>query len=90
MASRITFLSTISPSKMKGTLKGRLIRDRGKMYDHSRFIISSVAMSKSKIRFGKSEKIGLILRVYNMKIAEATNPLLMKSDPSAGFPPKYL
>ena len=60
------------------------------LYDHSSFIISSAAMSKSKIRFWKSEKIGLILRVYNMKIAEATNPLLMKSDTSSGFPPKYL
>ena len=37
-----------------------------------------------------SEKIGYILRVYNMKIAEATNPFLMKSDPSSGFPLKYL
>ena len=90
MVSQITFVSTITPSKMKGTTKERLIRDRGKMYDHSRFIISSAAMSKSKIRFSKSEKIRLILRVYNMKIAEATNPLLMKSDPSSGFPPKYL
>ena len=35
-------------------------------------------------------EIGLFLRVYNMTIAEATNPLLMKSDPSSGFPPKYL
>ena len=60
----------------------------GKMYDHLRFIISSAAMSKSKIRFSKSEKIGSILRVYNMKIAEATNPLLMKSDPSAGVSAK--
>ena len=51
VVSRITFVSTITPSKMKGTTKGRLIRDRGKMYDHSRFIISSAAMSKSKIRF---------------------------------------
>ena len=51
VASRINFVSTISPSKMKGTTKGRLIRDRGKMYDHSRFIISSAAMSKLKIRF---------------------------------------
>ena len=50
VASRITFVSTISPSKMKGTTKERLIRDRGKMYDHSGFIISSAAMSKSKIR----------------------------------------
>ena len=61
-----------------------------KMSDHSRLVISSAAMSKSKIRFRKSEKIGLILRVYNMKIAEATNTLLMKSDPSSGFLPKYL
>ena len=90
MASRINFVSPISLSKTKGITKGRLIRDRGKMSDHSRFVISSAAMSKSKIRFGKSEKIGLNLRVYNMKIAEATNPLLMKSDPSSGFPPKYL
>ena len=90
MVSRIIFVSTISPSKMKDTTKGKFIRDRGKMYDHSRFIISSAAMSKSKISFWKSEKIRLILRVYNMKIAEATNPLLMKSDPSSGFPPKYL
>ena len=37
-----------------------------------------------------SEKIGLILRVYNMKIAEATNPFLMKFNPSSGFPLKYL
>ena len=37
-----------------------------------------------------SEKIGLILRVYNMKIAEATNPFLMKLDPSSGFSLKYL
>ena len=81
MASRIIFVSTISPSKMKDITKGRLIRDLGKMYDHSRFIISSAAMSKSKIRFCISEKIGLILRVYDMTIAEATNSLLMKSDP---------
>ena len=52
--------------------------------------MSSAAMSKSKIRFWKSEEIGLLLRVYNMKVAEATNPLLMKSDPSSGFPLKYL
>ena len=37
-----------------------------------------------------SEKIRLILRVYNMKIAEATNPFLMKFNPSSGFPLKYL
>ena len=37
-----------------------------------------------------SEKIGLILRVYNMKIAEATKPSLMKFDPESGFPLKYL
>ena len=37
-----------------------------------------------------SEKIGFILRVYNLKIAEATNPFLMKSDPSSGFPLKFL
>ena len=36
---------------MKGTTKGKLIRDRGKMYDHSRFIISRAAMSKSKVLF---------------------------------------
>ena len=36
------------------------------------------------------KKIRLILRVYDMKIAEATNPSLMKSDPPSGFPPKYL
>ena len=90
MDSRITFVTTRNPSKMKDTTKERVIHDRGKMYDHSRFIISSAAMSKSKIRFCKSKKIGLILRVYNMKIAEATNPLVMKSDPSSGFPPKYL
>ena len=32
----------------------------------------------------------LVLRVYNVKIAEAMNPLLMKSDPSLGFSPTYL
>ena len=37
-----------------------------------------------------SEKIGLILRVYNMKLAEATNPFLMKFNPSWGFLLKYL
>ena len=37
-----------------------------------------------------SEKIGLILRVYNMKIAEGTNPFLMIFNPSSGFPLKYL
>ena len=36
------------------------------------------------------EKIGLILRVYNMKIAEATYPFLMKSNPSSAFPLNYL
>ena len=36
------------------------------------------------------QKIRLILRVYNMKIAEATNSFLLKSDPSSGFPLKYL
>ena len=34
--------------------------------------------------------MGLILRVYNMKIAEATNPFVMKFNPSSGFPLKYL
>ena len=34
--------------------------------------------------------IRLILRVYNLKNAEATNPFLMKSDPSSGFQLKYL
>ena len=37
-----------------------------------------------------SEKIGLILRVYNMKIAEAANHFLMEFNPSSGFPLKYL
>ena len=37
-----------------------------------------------------SEKMGLILPVYNMKIAEATNPFLMKLNPSRGFWLKYL
>ena len=37
-----------------------------------------------------SEKIGLILRLYNMKIAEATNAFLIKIDPSLGFLLKYL
>ena len=72
MASRINFVLPISPSKTKDTTKGRLIRDRGKMWDHWRFVISSAAMSKSKIRFWKSEKIGLTLQVYNMKIAGPT------------------
>ena len=84
------FLSTISPRKMKETTKGRLIPDRGRMSDHSKFIISSAATSKLKIRFGMSKKIGLILRVYNMKIASATNPFLMKFNPSSGFLLKYL
>ena len=44
-------LLPISPSKTKDTIKGRLIRDRRKMYDHSGLIISRAAMSKSKIRF---------------------------------------
>ena len=60
------------------------------MYDHSKFIISSAATSESKIRFRMSEKVGLILRVYNMKIAEATNLFLMKFNPSSRFPLKYL
>ena len=37
--------------KNEGTTKGRLIRDRGKMQDHSKFIISTAATSKSKIGF---------------------------------------
>ena len=41
------------------------------------------------IRFFQTFRIGFRLRVYNMKIAEATNPLLMKSDPSSVFPPKF-
>ena len=90
MASRINFVSPISPRKMKETTKVRLIRDQGKIQDHSKFIIFSAATSKSKIRFRMSEKIKLILRVYNMKTAEATNCFLMKFTPSSGFPLKYL
>ena len=37
-----------------------------------------------------SEKIRLILRVYNMKIAEAKNPFLMNFNPPSGFSLKYL
>ena len=54
---------------------------------------SSYRVRRCRSRKSDSEslkKIGLILRVYNMKIAEAMNPLLMKSDPSSGFLPKYL
>ena len=37
-----------------------------------------------------SEKTESILRVYNMKIVEATNPFLMRFDPSSGFSLNYL
>ena len=47
----VTFSYSLSPRKTKGITKGRLIRDRGNMSGHSEFIISSAAMSKSKIRF---------------------------------------
>ena len=53
---------------------------------------SSYQVRRCRSRKSDSESLKnrINLRVYNMKIAEATSPLLMKSDPSAGFPPKYL
>ena len=37
--------------KNEGDNKKQMIPDRGKMWDHSKCIISSAATSKSKIRF---------------------------------------
>ena len=54
---------------------------------------SSYPVRRPRNRKSDSEclkKIALILRVYNMKIAEATNTFLMIFNPSSGFPLKYL
>ena len=75
---------------MGGKHKGNPILAKGKEYDHSKKTKSSAAMSKSKIGFRHREKFRLKFRVLIQKIAEATNPLQMISDPSSEFPPKHL
>ena len=90
MASRINFVSPISLSKTKGITKGRWIRDREKIVGPLEIRHIECGDVEVENQILKVRKNRINLRVYIMKIAEATNPLLMKSDPSSGFPPKYL
>ena len=51
---------------------------------------SSAGMSKSKIRFRSPEKFGLRLRVYNLKIADASMQFLKTLESSSRIALKYL
>ena len=90
MASRINFVLPISLRQMEGKTKGKLIRPYGSTYVHSKEVKSSAGMSKSKIRFRHPEKFGLSLRVYNVKIADASMQFLKTSESSSRIALKCL